>query len=75
MDFQCSTLNFAPIKDKDWMGDEKDYKEHALCIPYNLTCDGIDHCPDGSDENSRYVTYIKEEYKKKNIFNYNFTHQ
>ena len=28
--------------------------ESPICIPYNLTCDGLEHCPDGSDENVRY---------------------
>ncbi len=25
-----------------------------ICIPYNLTCDGVQHCLDGSDEESKY---------------------
>ena len=28
-----------------------------FCVPYNLTCDGIEHCLDGSDENERYCAF------------------
>ena len=28
--------------------------DSPICIPYNLTCDGLEHCPDGSDENVPY---------------------
>ena len=39
--FQCSSAN-------------KDGEEHLLCIPYELTCDGVRHCPDSSDEFIEY---------------------
>ncbi len=32
---------------------------HPICIPYNLTCNGISNCPDGSDEESRYCAIRK----------------
>ena len=28
--------------------------QSPICVPYNLTCDGLEHCPDGSDEDVRY---------------------
>ena len=37
-DFQCS---------QSLRGD-------PICIPYELTCDGVNHCPDDSDEDVRY---------------------
>ena len=37
--FQCST----PMKDGS-----------PICIPFNLTCDGISHCIDDSDESDSY---------------------
>ena len=30
-----------------------------ICIPYSLTCDGISHCPDDSDEDIRYCSIRK----------------
>ena len=58
LDFQCSTYNFGRTKEDDWIENKEVFKEHALCIPYNLTCDGIDHCPDASDEDSRYYSFL-----------------
>jgi low-density lipoprotein receptor-related protein 1 (alpha-2-macroglobulin receptor) len=37
-DFQCS----------------QSLDQSPICIPYNLTCDGVSHCPDNSDEDERY---------------------
>ena len=31
----------------------------AICIPYSLTCDGVSHCPDDSDEDLRYCAVRK----------------
>lgn len=33
--------------------------EEPICIPYGLTCDGVQHCPDGSDEDVRYCAVRK----------------
>lgn len=41
--FQCSSAR-------------QDSIEHLVCIPYELTCDGIDHCPDRSDEKIEYCS-------------------
>ena len=30
-----------------------------VCVPYNLTCDGIRHCVDGSDEDEKYCAVRK----------------
>ena len=30
--------------------------DSEVCIPYNLTCDGVLHCPGGSDEDKKYCT-------------------
>ena len=38
MEFQCS----------------QSLDNSPICIPYNLTCNGHENCPDGSDENDRY---------------------
>ena len=55
LDFHCSTSHFSPVLPiTDWTNSRgKETETRAICIPYNLTCDGIDHCPDGSDENFR----------------------
>ena len=37
-DFQCSSSTAAS----------------STCIPYELTCDSISHCPDGSDESEQF---------------------
>ena len=39
--FQCSSAR-------------KDDEEHTVCIPYELTCDGVSNCPDKSDELVEY---------------------
>jgi integrin beta 2 len=39
-DFQC--------------GGGDDHPLLPTCIPFNLTCDGVQHCLDGSDEDNRY---------------------
>ena len=50
---RCSFTNLQ-CDDQSEFQCSQSLTKNPICIPYNLTCDGIPHCPDESDEDVRY---------------------
>ena len=52
-DKRCSYTNQHCLDENQFQCSQS-LGQSPICVPYNLTCDGLEHCPDGSDEDVRY---------------------
>ena len=58
---RCSSSSHTacPTHSDFLCSDSGDNLRHSQCVPLQLTCDGVPHCLDGSDESEKYCSVRK----------------